>query len=164
MTANLPAHPAAPELDATTIAYAMARNAVGEKQPLADVLQSLGLDIADMALQNLLRSAAFKTKYARLVDELKETGESFKLKARVQAEALLATQWGIIHDKAAPHAVRLKGIENVVEWADLKPKKTVDAPPPAQISISIDLGAAAPEKVVVDVPVPALPVGEVKPA
>lgn len=161
MTAIIPANPTVPEVDSTTVAYAMARNAVGEKRPLVDVLAALGLDVADIALQNLLRSSAFKTKYAKLVEELKETGESFKLKARVQAEELLTTQWGIIHDKAAPHAVRLKGIENVIEWADLKPKKVAEAPPPAQISISIDLGGATPEKVVAEVlpavaPAPAL--------
>lgn len=147
-----------------TIAYALAKNAVAEKRPLADVLAALGLDTADVGLQNLLRSAEFKRRYSKLVDELKESGESFKLKARVQAEELLATQWQIIHDKSAPHAVRMKGIENVVEWADLKPKKTPDAPPPAQISINIDLGGATPEKLVATiVPEPATPLPTTKP-
>lgn len=141
-----------------TIAYALAKNAVAEKKPLADVLQSLGLNTSDVGLQNLLRSAEFKRRYSKLVDELKETGESFKLKARIQAEELLATQWTIIHDKSAPHAVRMKGIENVVEWADLKPKKTPEAPPPQAIQINIDLGGSTPEKTVaVVVPEPATP-------
>ena len=130
--------------DANTIAFAQARNECGEKLPITDVLAALGVDPAAPGVRALLTSQLFKAAYAGYVRELKESGESFKLKARVQAEELLRTQWSIIHDRDAPASVRMKGIENVVEWADLKPKKTPDAPAPAAISITIDLGNATP--------------------
>jgi hypothetical protein len=137
-----------PELDANSIAYALARNEVGERLDLRDALAAIGIHAATPAVQNLLRSAMFKAKYAGYVRELKESGESFKLKARVQAEELLKTQWAIIHDKDAPASVRMEGIKNVVEWADLKPKKNdSDKPQAPQITINIDLGGERPESI-----------------
>lgn len=137
------------KVDASAIAYALARNECGEKLHISNALVALGLDPTDPSLRVLLMSEAFKKRYAGFVAELKANGESFKLKARVQAEELLKTQWEIIQDKAAPHAVRMKGIENVVEWADLKPRKAVENTAPTQISITIDLGGERPE--VIDV-------------
>lgn len=131
-------------LDANAVAFALARNECGEKLPLADVLQALGLDTKSVAVRNLLTSEMFKAQCASYVRELKETGESFRLKARVQAEELLRTHWALIHDTEAPHTVRMKGIENVVEWADLKPKKVTEQAAPPAISIHIDLSAGNP--------------------
>lgn len=134
-------------LDASSIAYALARNACGEKLPLRDVLLGLGLAVTP-ALHRVLTGDVFRARYTAYLRELKDTGESFKLKARVQAEELLATQWQIIHDKDAPHATRMKGIENIVEWADLgkrKDSQNVAAPP--AITINIDLGGARPEAI-----------------
>lgn len=142
-------------LDPNSIAYAMARNEAGAQLPLRDALASIGIDPANHpTLKAILTSDAFKTQYNKYLKELRESGESFKLKARVQAEELLRTQWEIIHDKDAPATVRMKGIENVVEWADLKPKKVADTPPPASIQIFIDLGGEKPEVIDVTPTVP----------
>jgi hypothetical protein len=131
---------ATPRIDANSLAYALARNACGEKLALKDALAALGVEL-DAPVERLMRSDGFKRKYSDYVRELVDSGESFKLKARVQAEELLATQWEIIHDRNAPHSVRMEGIKNVVEWADLKPKKTDSgASQPPAITINIDLG------------------------
>lgn len=144
-------------LDANTIAYALARNEVGERLPIRDVLTANNIDLASPGLKTLLSSDGFKNRYASFVRELKESGESFKLKARVQAEELLATQWKIIHDPDAPHSVRMEGIKNVVEWADLKPKKAASegGNQTPSISIHIDLGAARPEVIDITPPIQA---------
>lgn len=138
-------------VSANAIAYALAKNECGEKLKLRDALIALGLEPADQKVKRLLSSDAFKLRYASYVRELKESGESFKLKARVQAEEMLKTSWEIINDKAAPHSVRMDGIKNMVEWADLNPKKKDSdrngAPP--SITINIDLGGDRPE--VIDV-------------
>jgi hypothetical protein len=136
-------------IDANAIAFALAKNEVGEKLPLGEVLTNLSLDLKSPALRNLLNSPLFKTQYGAFVRELRESGESFRLKARVQAEELLRTNWAIIHDPIVPAAVRMKGIENVVEWADLKPKKTAEGPVAPAITINIDLSAGAPEVITV---------------
>lgn len=135
-----------PALDANALAYALARNACGEKLPAKDVLLALGIDPQTTpTLKATLTSDSFKIKYEAFVRELKDSGESFKLKARVQAEELLAVQWEIIQNSATPASVRMKGIENTVEWADLKPKKAVETAPQQAITINIDLGGEKPE-------------------
>lgn len=131
---------ATPTLDAAALAYAIARNDCGEKLPLKDVLDALGIALTTPGLKSLLRSDGFKTRLAGYVRELKESGESFKLKARVQAEELLRTQWEIITSKDTPASVRMDGIKSLVEWADLKPRKDTGQVQPPAISIHIDLG------------------------
>lgn len=135
------------EVDANAIAYALAKNACGPKLPLTQVADTL--KILPETLKMLIGSTGFRAKYNTFVTEITESGESFKLKARVQAEELLSTQWEIIHDRDAPHSVRMKGIENVVEWAGLGEKKNTEKAAPPSITINIDLGGAKPE--VIDV-------------
>lgn len=145
------------DIDLATLAYAVARNDVGEKIPLRDLLLREGIDPTDRRLPHLLRSDLFKGRHQAYLQELKNSGESFKLKARVQAEELLKTAWEIVQDKNAPHSVRMKGIENVVEWADLKPKKdagTTTSTP--AITINIDLGGDTPEVIDVTPAAPAI--------
>lgn len=152
---NAPVSVITAKLDQSTIAYALARNECGAKQPLGDVLDAIGVPRDTPGLRNLLTSPAFKARFAEYVRELTESGESFRMKARIQAEELLAVQWDIIHDKAAPANVRMDGIKSLVEWADLRPKKKEDGPAPPAVQIYIDLGGAKPE--VIDVtPAPAL--------
>lgn len=127
-------------LDSNALAYAMARNECGAKLSIADVLLGMHIPPNTPGLRNLLSSGAFKQRYAAYVRELVESGESFKLKARVQAEELLRTQWDIIQDKNTPANVRMEGIKSLVEWGDLKPGKKVDEKAGTNISITIDLG------------------------
>lgn len=137
---SLPVSVATPALDTAALAYALARNACGAKLPLPSVLTALNIGLDSPGLRNLLTSVAFKQRYATYVRELTESGESFRLKARVQAEELLSTQWAIIQDKNTPANVRMDGIKSLVEWGELKPGKKGDEKPTTQISIRIDLG------------------------
>lgn len=138
-----PALPSATQgVDTNTIAYALARNECGEKLPLGDALLAIGVDPAQPGVRQVLTSVNFKTKYAEFVKELKDSGESFKLKARVMAEELLKQKWELVHDVLTPPSVKSAAINDVVEWADLNPKKKnlTDVPPPPSITIQIDLG------------------------
>ena len=148
---SLPGQP----LDMTSIAFAMAQNECGAKLALTNLLDGLGIQI-NAELKNLLSSPQFKAKYAQFVHELTTSGESFKLKARVQAEELLRVQWQIIHDQTVSPAVRVQAIENTVQWADLLPKKETQTQAPQAITIHIDLGTDKTE--VIDVtPTPDTP-------
>lgn len=139
-TSLLPASVATPKIDAAALAYALARNTCGAKLPLTTVLTALNVDTNAPGLRNLLTSVTFKQRYATYVRELTESGESFKLKARVQAEELLATQWAIIQSPNTPANVRMDGIKSLVEWGGLKPEKKTEDKAATQISITIDLG------------------------
>lgn len=136
------------KLDSNAIAYALARNECGAKLPLADVLETIGIPKSTPGLRNMLGSDAFKVRYAAFVRELTESGESFRMKARIQAEELLAVQWDIVQNANTPANVRMDGIKSLVEWADLKPKKAAEGASNApQISIHIDLGGDKPEAI-----------------
>lgn len=155
---DTPASVTTPGLDGAAIAYALARNECGERLPLRDVFMALGVDFASPGLKALMKSEGFRNRLAAYMKELRDTGESFKLKARVQAEELLAVQWSIVQDPETPASVRMQGIQNVVEWADLKPRKSVESPgAPPSISIHIDLGGEAPEIIDVTPPLPLIP-------
>lgn len=119
----LPVSVATPKVDTNALAYAMARNASGAKLPLGDVLLSFNIALDTPGLRNLLTSAAFKQRYAAYVREMVESGESFKLKARVQAEDLLTHSYEIATDPETPASVRADLIKWTAAVAGLGPPK-----------------------------------------
>lgn len=129
------------ELELEKLAMSLARNQVGNKLPLKDVLQAdmITIEFAEMALKDPL----FVTKTKRYAQELITNGFSFKEKARVIAEDGLLIAHKLLHDNVVPANVRLKALENLVNWADLAPKDlipiNVDSNVPA-FSINIMLG------------------------
>lgn len=67
---------------------------------------------------NRLRATpGFVNEVAACVEMLKKEGMSFKLKAQLQAEALLKTSWKIIHTKDAPAQVKADLIKSTMKWA-----------------------------------------------
>lgn len=54
---------------------------------------------------------------ADVTKELDKDGVTFKLKARLQAEAMLETSWALIHSPATPAAVKAGLIKDTVRWA-----------------------------------------------
>lgn len=147
-------NPVARSIDHDQLAFALAHDAVGAKEGYAAVIARHG--VAPQQLHTLLQSTAFCTKVETYRRELQESGASFRLKAAIQAEELLKTQWRIIHDPDTPPATAVKAIENVVRWAELEPKKTgpeddIGSRRP-QVVVNIDLSGGAPV-----VTIPAMP-------
>jgi hypothetical protein len=101
----------------------LARNHVGNKLPLKEVLDAdmIPVDFAELALKDPI----FVEKTRTYVKQLTENGFGFKEKSRVLAEDGLKIAHKILHDSVAPANVRLKALENLVEWADLSPKEVV---------------------------------------
>lgn len=145
----------------------MARNNVGAAEPLPVVLAQEGITQAEYD------TITTNPQYTRYLDtytrELKENGFSFAAKCRVLAEELLPTLYKIATDTDAPAAARVKSIENLVTWADLKPKENASLSAGAGFSISININGSTttvsasanpstlPQADVVDVPVVSLP-------
>jgi len=144
---NRPDSVTLPQIDIQSLAFDLAQNYLGEKRPLPDILARHALTLAQF--QQLQASPSFNQALRAYGKELKTSGASFRLKARVQAEELLKTNWRIIHDVATPPATAIKAIENTVRWADLEPKKDVDPNTRPSITVNIDLGTSQ-EKVVID--------------
>ena len=132
------------ELDLERLAMSLARNQVGNKLPLKDVLQAdmITVEFAELALKDPL----FVTKTKRYAQELITNGFSFKEKARVIAEDGLLIAHKLLHDNVVPANVRLKALENLVDWADLAPKDLMPVSatvqgPAFSINIMLDTGA-----------------------
>lgn len=107
------------------LALAVARNRVGPKYPIEDVLLSEGVPQSEFS--RFLDDAVFSRHVTAYVTELTENGFSFKAKCRVLAEDAVKTLYHMARDPDAPAASRVKCIENLVQYADLAPKPTLNA-------------------------------------
>ena len=119
------------------LALSIARNNVGAKLPIYSVVAGEGLT------QPEYDQIAANPQYVRYLDayttELKENGFSFAAKSRVLAEDLLPTAYHMAKDPDVPAATRAKMIENLVDWADLKPKNNGISAAGPGFSITINL-------------------------
>ena len=102
------------------LALTVARNEVGANLPLDDILAAECLSPAEYTA--ITRNAQFQAYKKTLKAELEENGFSFAAKCRVLAEDLLSNAYNMAKDVDTPAAVRLKALENLVDWGDLKPK------------------------------------------
>jgi hypothetical protein len=64
----------------------------------------------------------FIKAYQDAKEALQKDGMSFRLKARLQADALLKKSWLLIHDESTPTTVKADLIKSTVRWAGLEPK------------------------------------------
>lgn len=128
-------------LDTDKIAFEVARNQCGPKNPIDVLLMDCG--ITEAQFMALCDDALFARKVREYVKELTENGTSFQLKARLLAEDLLATNYKLAKSKETPPSVAEKLIANTVRWAGLDKKAdgaadTFGGGP--KINISINLG------------------------
>jgi hypothetical protein len=81
-------------------------------------------------LNALLCTPGFQIQVAHFRKDLHENGETFRAKARVQAEMMLETSYKLVHADSTPASVKADLIKSTVEWAGLKPnpKATLDTP------------------------------------
>lgn len=119
------------------LALAVARNNVGAMRPLQEVAAGEGLTLTEY------NEIAKNPQFLRYVDvyttEMKDSGFSFAAKARILAEDLLPHAYHMAKDVDVPAPVRMKAIENLVEWGDLKPKSTQFNQNGPSFSITISL-------------------------
>lgn len=88
----------------------------------------------------LKRSDQFKRDLKETRDMLRTEGMSFRAKARLQAEELLATSWRMIHDNAMPATVRADLLKFTVRAAGLEAKSQEGQTGVTPLQIQINLG------------------------
>jgi len=103
----------------------------------ANVFKAHGIDRAQAAA--IVAHPVFIKSYQEAVEMLKVEGMSFKLKARMQAEAFLTTSFAMVTNPATSDAVRADLIKNTVRWAGYD-AKAVDAGSGNSFNIQINLG------------------------
>lgn len=74
-------------------------------------------DLQAHELRAIYRDPAFAAALGKLRKELESDGASFKLKAKLQAEAMLAEHWALVHDREINPETRRKAIADTVRWA-----------------------------------------------
>lgn len=85
-----------------------------------EVCDSYGVSKA--RFEELVEDPVFISAYANALDLLKREGMSFKFKAQLQCEPLLARSWAMIHDKDVPPSVRADLLKSTVRWAGYEQK------------------------------------------
>lgn len=90
-------------------------------QPRNEVLKSYL--ITPERWEVLRKSRAFQKALKDAVDMLQREGMSFRVKARIQSEALLETSWKIIHSASTPSNVKADLIKHTHKVAGYEPKE-----------------------------------------
>lgn len=81
----------------------------------------------------------FVKLYQEAIENLKVDGMSFKVKAKMQAEAMLATSFAMATNPNTSDAVRADIIKNTVRWAGYD-TKAADVGQASSFNIQINLG------------------------
>jgi len=102
------------------IALDVALTLEGSGDPLPDLLEHYNLDRDDM--RRFIADKVFSQRVTHYRQEIREKGLGFRMKAKVQAEQLLDTSWGLIHDRGVSPSVKADLIKSTVKWAGLEPK------------------------------------------
>lgn len=96
--------------------------ALGEV-PRNEILTEYGLDADSWDV--LRANPVFQRALRDAVDTLAKDGMAFRVKARMQSEALLETSWKLIHSQDTPSAVKADLIKHTHRVAGLEPKDGV---------------------------------------
>lgn len=123
------------------------------EHPAGDICRSYGMSVDD--LTRLMEDPVFSAALKNARNMLKKEGVSFKLKAKMQAEELLKTSWGIIHDPRSPHSVRADLIKSTVKWAGYDTSDTASVHTGSGFAINInfskeDVSRKDREKLIID--------------
>lgn len=133
-----------------SVALSVARNEVGARRPLNEIIASEGITAAEY--DQISKNPQFKRYYTQYCKDLSENGFSFEAKSKVLAEDLLPEAYRMARDPDVPAPVRAKMIENIVEWGNLKPKASQLAVTGGSgFSISINFPDSVPKAEIKDI-------------
>lgn len=122
------------------LALSEARNTLGPNEPLSVFLSQECLTLPEY--EAIARNPQYQRYLKDFKADLTENGFSFSAKARVLAEDLLADIYRMAKDVDTPAAMRVKTLENLVDWGKLAPKATADVASGPGYSITISLNGA----------------------
>jgi hypothetical protein len=87
----------------------------------------------------LRKNPVFQKALRDAVELLQKDGMSFRIKARMQSEALLETSWNLIHSAHTPSAVKADLIKHTHRVAGLEPKGDAAGGGGTNLQININL-------------------------
>lgn len=123
--------------------------------PVREIFEAYSLTKADFI--RLGRDEGFLAQVEAYKEQLRQPGQSFALKARLQAEELLKESWKLIHSPAdqVPPTVKADLIKSTMKWAGLdasanRAAQGGDGAGPA-LSINIQFSGKRPDPQLIDV-------------
>lgn len=132
------------------LAFDVALSLEGSGEALNDLLARHHVSADDIL--RFKADPVFLRRVRHYRDEIRDKGLTFRLKARAQAEELLATSYLLIHDPAVSPAVKADLIKSTVKWADLEPKNNSNMEGAAGgVRITINLGDSPDDARVINV-------------
>lgn len=115
--------------------------------PIKEICGSYG--ITKEMWVSLCADPVFSADYAK-ARELVSEGMGFRLKAQLQADALLQKSWELIHDPMTPSNVRADLIKSTIKWAGHDSPATAETVG-SGFSININFGAGKREREIVTI-------------
>ena len=106
------------------------------EEPVKDTCEAYGIDKA--AFTKLCANPAFVKAVKDSREMLQKEGMGFRIKARMQSEALLKSSWALIHNQHTPSNVKADLIKATWKVAGFEPKAE-DRTPVAPLNIQINL-------------------------
>jgi len=103
--------------------------------PRNEILTSYG--ITPLRWEQLRKNEVFVRALQASIEAMQREGMSFRVKARLQSEALLETSWKMIHNQSTPSSVRADLIKHTMKVAGLEPKEAPNTVVPLQINIDL---------------------------
>lgn len=103
----------------------------------ANICEAYGYSKEDFAA--MIQHPVFIKAYQEASEALKVEGASFRVKARLQAEAYLETSFAMVQNPATADSVRADLIKSTVKWAGLEPKGGASGEGGANFAIQINL-------------------------
>lgn len=117
-----------------------------EMEDPADIFRRYGY--SEEQAVAVMESTSFAALLARVGKEVRESGLSFRTKAKAQAEELLGHSFEIATDPNAPTSERVKLIQWTARVAGLEPKEKDEGAGRGGFTLNLTFAGEAPQKVV----------------
>lgn len=103
------------------LALELARNQLGMKLPVTELLDQLGID--PKYLLALSKNDAFKRMVKEYRAELEKDGEGIRLKSAVALEHSIPRLYSLVHNQDTPANVVVQGVKQLADMAEVGAKK-----------------------------------------
>lgn len=108
------------------------------QHPPKVICKAYGIDKEEF--ETLVDDPHFAKAYTDAVEGLRKEGMSFRIKARLQAEAMLDKSWKMVMDESTPNTIKADLIKSTVRWAGYEPKGPEVGAGGSAFMIQINLG------------------------
>jgi len=100
------------------LALDVALHRAGGGMGVGAILSQHGLSRGDLV--RLSKDSLFVARVGQLLDQIRDEGVLFRLKARAQAEDMLDEAWRMFHDSSVSDRVKVEIMDRMARWGALE--------------------------------------------